>query len=463
MAIGVTPAPVNQAPTFTAGANQTAKQDAGLQTVANWATNVSAGDAGQTVFFATTTNNDAMFATKPAIAANGTLTYTAAAGASGVATVTVQLKDNGGVANGGVDTSAAKTFTINVTATPIPTPGNQAPSFTAGPNQTAKQDAGLQTVANWATNVSAGPASEGSQTLSFLTSTTNGAMFATKPAIAANGTLTYTAAAGASGVATVTVQLKDNGGVANGGVDTSAAKTFTITLTPTAPPVVVNQTPSFTAGPNQTVAQGAGAKTVANWASNISAGPITEVGQTLSFQATTNNDALFTVKPSIATNGTLTYTLATGASGVATVTVLLKDNGGTANGGVDTSMAQTFSITVTPAAPTIPSAVGTYNGTLVIPAVGHNRAATMSITSQSADGSFVGSLVSGSVSVNVTGKVAANGTFTLSMATPTNTPHPGGPINGTGTGKLPTAVGQQIVLSLMFVPNMPGTLTVIKV
>ena len=455
-----TPAPVNQAPSFTAGANQTAKQDAGLQTVANWATNVSAGDAGQTVSFATTTSNDALFATKPAVAANGTLTYTSAAGASGVATVTVQLKDSGGAANGGVDTSAAKTFTINVTPTPVPTPGNQAPSFTAGANQTAKQDAGLQTVANWATNVSAGPAGEASHTVSFLTSTSNDALFATKPAIAANGTLTYTPAAGASGVATVTVQLKDNGGVANGGVDTSAAKTFTITLTPT--PVVVNAAPTFTAGPNQTGAQDAGAKTVANWATNISAGPITQPGQTLSFQATTSNDALFSVKPSIATNGTLTYTAAAGASGVATVTVLLKDSGGTANGGVDTSVAQTFTVTVTPAAPTIPSFVGSYTGRLVVPGVGHNFSATLSITSQTANGAFTGTLVSSSVSLNVTGTVAANGTYAMHLVTPPGTSHPGGNLDGTGSGTIAPA-GTAMVIAVNFNGSFPGTLTVTKV
>src|SRR2546425_10176515 len=40
----------------------------------------------------------------------------------------------------------------------------------------------------------------------------------------------------ANGAATVTVKLHDNGGVANGGVDTSAPQTFTITLTPTTIP-----------------------------------------------------------------------------------------------------------------------------------------------------------------------------------------------------------------------------------
>ena len=39
--------------------------------------------------------------------------------------MTVQLHDNGGIANGGVDTSAAQTFTITITAV------NDAPVATA--------------------------------------------------------------------------------------------------------------------------------------------------------------------------------------------------------------------------------------------------------------------------------------------------------------------------------------------
>ncbi|MCX7894285.1 MAG: cadherin-like domain-containing protein, partial [Burkholderiales bacterium] len=63
---------------------------------------------------------------------------------------------------------------------------------------------------------------------------TNPGLFAVAPSIAPDGTLTYTAAANASGTATLTVYVTDSGGTANGGVDTSAAQTFTITVTPVA-------------------------------------------------------------------------------------------------------------------------------------------------------------------------------------------------------------------------------------
>ena len=50
----------------------------------------------------------------------------------------------------------------------------------------------------------------------------------------------------------------------------------------------------------------------------------------------------------MASNGDLTYTVAPDATGMANVSVTLMDNGGTAFGGIDTSVTQTFTITVTP-------------------------------------------------------------------------------------------------------------------
>jgi hypothetical protein len=330
--------PVNDLPSFTAGANQTVNEDSGGQTVVNWATAISPGPAdesGQALTFQVTGNtNAALFSAAPAISSSGTLTFTSVANASGSATITINLKDNGGTGNGGVDTSAAQTFTITVNSV------NDAPSFTKGPDQTVNEDAGAQTVANWATGLSRGPADESAQTLTFTATNDNNALFSAQPAISSTGTLTYTPAANANGTATVTVTLKDNGGTANGGVDTSAPQTFTITVS------AVNDAPSFTKGPNQTVNEDAGPQTVNNWATSISAGS-GESGQTLTFQVTNNtNAALFSAGPAISTTGTLTYTPAANGNGSATITINLKDDGGTASGGVDTSPSQTFTITV---------------------------------------------------------------------------------------------------------------------
>jgi len=125
-AVSLTVIPVNDKPTFTKGANQTAAQSAGAQTVAGWATGFDAGpadeDLTQSVLeYIVSTNNNALFeaAGQPAIAANGTLTYRPkAGGAPGVATVTVQVRDNGGISegHGAVDTSDPQVFTITITS-----------------------------------------------------------------------------------------------------------------------------------------------------------------------------------------------------------------------------------------------------------------------------------------------------------------------------------------------------------
>ena len=55
----------------------------------------------------------------------------------------------------------------------------------------------------------------------------------------------------------------------------------------------VNDVPSFTKGPDQTVLEDAGAQTVRGWATNISPGPANESGQAVDFIVTNNNNPLF--------------------------------------------------------------------------------------------------------------------------------------------------------------------------
>ena len=75
--------------------------------------------------------------------------------------------DNGTSAVSGDDAvSASQTFTISVTAV------NDVPSFVKGADQTVLEDAGAQTILNWATGISAGPANESSQAVSLWCRTT---------------------------------------------------------------------------------------------------------------------------------------------------------------------------------------------------------------------------------------------------------------------------------------------------
>jgi CSLREA domain-containing protein len=227
----ITVSPVNDVPVFTEGPNQTVNEDSGFRFVSPWATGISAGapdESGQILTFQVTNNtNAALFSSAPAISSSGALTYTPATNANGSATITIVLKDSGGTANGGVDTSAPQTFTITVN------PVNDAPSFTKGANQTVNNNAGAQIINNWVTNISAGPADESGQTVTFqVTANSNPSLFTVVPAISSTGALTYTPAANAGGSATITINLKDNGGTANGGQDTSASQSFSITVTP---------------------------------------------------------------------------------------------------------------------------------------------------------------------------------------------------------------------------------------
>lgn len=209
-------------------------------------------------------------------------------------------------------------------------------------NRTVLEDAGPQSEAAFAINISAGPASEAGQTVSFVVTNDNHALFSAQPTVAANGTLAFTPAPNANGSATITVVAVDDGGAP--GVSNSAPQTFTLIVTP------VNDSPSFNlSGTNVTVFPGDGGTVArANWATNISAGPPDESGQTVTFITTNSHPALFVDQPVILANGTLEFTPEPTASGVVTVGVRAVDSGGTDNGGVNTSGWQTFTITLAP-------------------------------------------------------------------------------------------------------------------
>jgi hypothetical protein len=167
-----------------------------------------------------------------------------------------------------------------------------------------------------------------------------------------------------NGGATLTITTDDQGNTGAGGAKTD---TDTVNITVNA----VNDAPSFTKGSNQSVQDKAGAQSVANWAANISEGPANESAQTVSFNVTNDNNALFTStgRPAVSSDGTLTYTPKVNANGTANVQVVAQDDGGTANGGDDTSDAQSFQITVNDAtAPRVKSTTPANGLTGVAPA-----------------------------------------------------------------------------------------------
>ncbi|MBK7871354.1 MAG: hypothetical protein IPJ74_12105 [Saprospiraceae bacterium] len=244
------------------------------------------------------------------------------------------MMDNGGTANGGIDTSLRQTLLISVLSV------NDAPSFMASNEISILEDAGAQAIA-WAMDISAGPADENGQTLTFnILSNNNADLFENQPEIASDGSLTFTAKTDSNGEAELVIQLMDNGGTANGGIDTSLRQTLLISV------LSVNDAPSFTADADISILEDVGAQAIP-WATDISAGPADEIGQALTFNILSNNNTdLFENQPEIASDGTLTFIAKADANGEAELVIQLMDNGGTANGGIDTSLRQTLLISV---------------------------------------------------------------------------------------------------------------------
>ncbi len=235
--------------------------------------------------------------------------------------------------NGETDTA-----TVAITVDPV----NDEPSFTlvADPDQAVQEDAGEQTVSEFVTGFTPGPANESGQSPTYVL-TSNAGLFQALSVNAA-GDLTYTPLANAAGVATVTVSVRDDGGTANGGDNTSPSQTFQVTVTP------VNDAPTFALLGDQSAADDAGPQSVPDFASSIDAGGgADEDGQAVSFAVATDANALFSSPPAIDTDGTLTYTPEPGQSGTATVTVVATDDGGTDDGGDDTSGPQAFDVVIT--------------------------------------------------------------------------------------------------------------------
>lgn len=186
---------------------------------------------------------------------------------------------------------------------------NVAPSFTSSGDVTSSEDSGTNSYAAWATNISVGAATETKQSVQFLVSNDNEALFSVQPTISPTGTLEFTPAPNAFGTAVVTVQLKDNGGVGLGGQDTSETQTFTISIASiNDAPVSVDDAYDVNAGSSLSVP-----------AAGILSNDSDIDGDTLSAQLTTapangvvtlNSDGSFTYIPNVGFGGfdRFTYT-----------------------------------------------------------------------------------------------------------------------------------------------------------
>ncbi|HZP12129.1 MAG TPA: Ig-like domain-containing protein [Nevskiaceae bacterium] len=219
--------------------------------------------------------------------------------------------------------------------------GNTAPTLTQIANQAINED-----TATGALAFTVGDAESSASSLTVSGSSSNTSLVPNPNIVfggsGANRTVTVTPAADRSGSATITYTVNDG--------STTTSKTFTLTVNP------VNDAPTLNALSSLTIAQDAPQQTVQ--LAGIGAGPFET--QALTVTATSSNTALIpnptVTYASPSATGAIKFTPVARQSGASTITVTVKDDGGTANGGVDT-VARQFTVTVTAASNHNPVAV----------------------------------------------------------------------------------------------------------
>jgi hypothetical protein len=314
--VSITVNSVNDQPSFTASNPPPVLANSGPQTVPGFATfNPGPNESGQTVlaYSVSSVTNSGLFASAPSVSTSGTLSYTPAANAAGTSTFALTVQDNGGTANGGVDTSTSQTFTITV---------NQPPAITSANNTTFT----VGTAGTFSVTTTGFPA----PALSASGTLPSGVTFN-----AASGVLSGTPAAGTGGSYPLTF-------TASNGVGTEATQNFTLT---------VNQPLTFTSANSATFTVGtSGSFTVTT--SGFPRPTITAGGASLPFNLTfvdnANGTATLSGMPAAAAGGVynLTFTASNGAAAAG--------KGGAAEG-TPGGTTQNFTLTVNEA-PTITSA-----------------------------------------------------------------------------------------------------------
>ena len=291
-----------------------------------------------------------------AVADITSLVYTPVADANGTgySTLTFRVRDDGGTANGGVDTDqTANTLTFDVTSI------NDAPAGSDNTITIAENGAHTFSVADFGFSDAAdGDALQAviidtvptvGTLMNGLTAVNDGDTIA----VADITSLVYTPVADANGTgySTLTFRVRDDGGTANGGVDTDqTANTLTFDVTS------INDAP---AGSDNTITiaeNGAHTFSVANFGFSDAADgdalqaviidTVPTVGTLMNgLTAVNDGDTI-----AVADITSLVYTPVADANGTgySTLTFRVRDDGGTASGGVDTDQtANTLTFDVT--------------------------------------------------------------------------------------------------------------------
>ncbi|MDM8530354.1 Ig-like domain-containing protein [Anaerolineales bacterium HSG25] len=173
-------------------------------------------DAGETFKYSAKSDNETLVT---ASVEGTTLSLDVKADQSGEAKITIT----------GTSDTRAPEYVVVVKVLPV----NDKPSFdTLGDQKMAEWGVDVQTVAGFAKDFNPGPANESDQSVDGYIVTVMGEgkeLFETLPKVDNEGTLTYKPS-GAAGTTDVKLVVRDNGGIDNGGVNESEAKTFSIEI-----------------------------------------------------------------------------------------------------------------------------------------------------------------------------------------------------------------------------------------
>lgn len=342
---------INAAPTFVVPTgDQLIDEKAGEQTILGWATDISPGpnpdEINQGISFSTTvvsTSPFMSFSKTPEVSPTGTLTYEVDEVANGTATVEVILIDDG--SNIAPNANSSIVYSFDITVNPI----NDRPSFIAGDNIKVDEHAGLVTITDWATNISAGPPDEeASQSLTFVVvenSITSFLQFDTPVMVDANGTLSFQATNHYNGVAVYEIYLLDDGPSDSPNNNRSSSFGFTVSVD------FVNDAPSFVKGSDIEVEEGTTIYTFPGWATAISPGESPneqdqELRFSVVFQQVTGSLAFLRI-PEIDETGQLIFQATEHTHGEAIFDVYLIDDGDFEPPNANQSPVESFTLTVT--------------------------------------------------------------------------------------------------------------------
>jgi uncharacterized protein (TIGR02145 family) len=322
----------NDAPSFSGASDLSRTFDTAAVVLSGWATGISAGpanEAGQTVAFEVVCDSGAsVFSALPAVEPSGTLRFKAISVGRGV--FRVRAHDNGDSTGGQINTSAWKSFAIQLVARPVLQASAISDPLALVEDSTTLVSVALSNLHGSTVDVKFTPAD---------TTLISAATFHLTP--------------DASGHITFPLQAKKD---AFGGPILCAIRiTDSLDVATQASSIVVaarNDTPSFQILSDSLVRATGTAQTVTGFANHFDPGP-NESNQKPSWEsAVVSGASLFAKLPFIDSTGTLTFQSGTGMSGEAVVRTRVHDNGDSTGTNVNTSPWKTFKIEFN-SAPTI--------------------------------------------------------------------------------------------------------------